>query len=127
MGMSIVYTSSGVERVTELTPWLEKDGAKRGVIYTADPFTEDDWRHYSVEKVLIMDEIYYLEVDDIKNAQALIDLSIQSRIQLIAAKSGLPKHVGIRITISGEEAQDIEKTERNLRSQQGVLCIMADD
>lgn len=57
MGMSLLYTSNGVDRVTYITPWLLKEASKHGITYHPQPFTENDWDEYRIEKVLIMDEI----------------------------------------------------------------------
>jgi len=57
MGMSLLYTGNGVDRITRMTPWLKKEADKHSQVYIPEPFTEDDWKNYKIEKVLIMDEI----------------------------------------------------------------------
>lgn len=57
MGMSLVFTSGGADRVIKITPWLMKEADKHGTAYAAEPFAEAEWESYCAEKVLIMDEV----------------------------------------------------------------------
>ena len=67
MGMSLLFTSNGVDRVVEITPWLVKEANKHGITYLAEPFTERDWAEYQIEKVLIMDEIRDGRISEIED------------------------------------------------------------
>jgi len=57
MGLSLLFTSNGIDRVIEITPWLIKEAAKHGITYRPEPFSEREWNEYRIEKVLIMDDI----------------------------------------------------------------------
>lgn len=66
MGMSVLYTFEGEERVEEITDWITYEGNKRGITYQPQPFTEEEWNTLQADKILIMDpvregKIYELE------------------------------------------------------------------
>ena len=66
MGMSVLYTFEGEERVEEVTDWITYEGNKRGITYQPQPFTEEEWNTLQADKILIMDpvregKIYELE------------------------------------------------------------------
>ena len=57
LGMSVLYTFEGEERVEEITDWIIYEGKKRGVPYQPRPFSEEEWRTLCVDKILIMDPV----------------------------------------------------------------------
>lgn len=56
LGLSIIYTFDGSERVTEITPWIVHEGEKHHCTYHAEPFTEKEWNSLKSDKVLIYDK-----------------------------------------------------------------------
>lgn len=56
LGLSMLYTFSGTERATEITPWIVHEGEKHGCVYRAEPFSEEEWASLKADKVLIYDK-----------------------------------------------------------------------
>lgn len=56
LGLSIIYTFGGSERVTEITPWITHEGEKHNCVYRAEPFSEKEWSSLKADKVLIYDK-----------------------------------------------------------------------
>ena len=57
LGMSVLYTFEGEERVEEITDWITYEGNKRGITYQPQPFTEEEWNTLQADKILIMDPV----------------------------------------------------------------------
>lgn len=57
LGMSILYTFDGEERVEEITDWISYEGKKRGITYQPQPFTEEEWGTLCADKILVMDPV----------------------------------------------------------------------
>lgn len=56
-GMSAVFTFNGEERTENITPWIIKEGEKRGYPYEARPLSEEEWETLQADKLLIMDQV----------------------------------------------------------------------
>lgn len=63
LGMSVLYTFKGEERVEEITDWISYEGKKRGITYQPRPFTEEEWRTLRADKILIMDPVRAGKID----------------------------------------------------------------
>ena len=63
LGMSVLYTFEGEERVEEITDWIIYEGKKRGIQYQPRPFSEEEWRTLCVDKILVMDPIREGKID----------------------------------------------------------------
>lgn len=57
MGISVLYTFEGEERVEEITDWITYEGNKRGITYVPQPFTEEEWNTLRADKILFMDPV----------------------------------------------------------------------
>lgn len=56
LGMSIIYTFEGAERVTAITPWIIHEGEKHGKEFKAEPFSDEEWTTLKADKILIYDQ-----------------------------------------------------------------------
>lgn len=54
-GMSALFTFQGEERTENITPWIIREGEKRGCPYEARPLTDREWDGLRADKLLIMD------------------------------------------------------------------------
>lgn len=55
LGMSIIYTFEGEERVSTITPWILHEGEKHKKEFIASPFSEEEWSSLKADKILIYD------------------------------------------------------------------------
>lgn len=63
LGMSVLYTFEGEERVEEITDWITYEGEKRGIAYRPQPFTEEEWNTLCADKILVMDPVRAGSID----------------------------------------------------------------
>lgn len=66
LGMSVLYTFEGEERVEEITDWISYEGKKRGITYQPQPFSEQEWRTLCADKILIMDPVRAGKIDELE-------------------------------------------------------------
>lgn len=66
LGMSVLYTFEGEERVEEITDWVRYEGEKRGIAYQPRPFTEEEWETLRADKILIMDPVRAGKIDQLE-------------------------------------------------------------
>jgi len=67
----------------------------------------------------------YLEINSIDHLQEIIDLAGKHRVEVLQARTMLPGHIGLRITLLQQRQADT--TEQNLRSHAGVVCILQEN
>lgn len=71
-GMSVLFTFEGTERTERITPWIIREGEKRGLAFAPQPLSDEEWETLRADKLLIMDPVREGKILDMeKKLQAI--------------------------------------------------------
>ena len=71
-GMSVLFTFEGTERTERITPWIVREGEKRGCPFEPKPLSDEEWETLQADKLLIMDPVREGKILDMeKKLQAI--------------------------------------------------------
>lgn len=123
-GMSALFTFQGEERTERITPWIVREGEKRGRPYEAQPLTDEEWTELRADKLLIMDPVREGKILEIeKRLQAISGdfMYVRYRLKALelnekaankaAALKLLVRHLGIsmdEVLVIGDDDNDIQ-------------------